>query len=118
MYHVTTETEAKRLLDSIDDKTVILPKLYKEKDKKFVRQYNISNADIMDIIINLSYKKVRKKFKCEDKRLNAEYLFDFKSIYHSTDIFGFDEIVPIYIKIGKDIDNQDIIVVVSLHEDE
>ncbi len=118
MYHLTTEIEAKRLLDSIDERTIIIPKLYKEKDRKFVRQYKITNADIMDIIKNLSYKKVRKKFKCEDKRLNTEYLFDFKSIYHSTDIFGIDEIVPIYIKIGKDIDNQDIIVVVSLHEDE
>ncbi len=118
MVNLTTKNEAKQLLDSINEATDIVPKLYKKKDKDFVRMYGISKSDIKELIGCLNYESVRQKIKCEDKRFNVDYLYDFKTLYQGVDIFGIEQIVPVYIKIGRDITNHNTIIVVSLHDDE
>ncbi|HAB65848.1 MAG TPA: hypothetical protein DCE23_00630 [Firmicutes bacterium] len=119
MKDIAAKKEAERLLNSINENTTFDIKLEKDKDKRFVHEYNITYDEVEWIVNNLPINQFRSKIKCEDLRYNnVDYLYDFKSFYSCVDIYGLDTAIPIYVKIGKDNLTNNTIVVVSLHEDE
>lgn len=119
MKDFAAKKEAEELLSSINADTILDIRLEKDKDKKFVHEYNITYDEVEYIVNNLPIKQFRSKIKCEDPRYNnVDYLYDFKSFYSCEDIYGIDTIIPIYVKIGKDNLTTNTVVVVSLHEDE
>lgn len=119
MADITTKKEAKKLLSSINENTKYEILLKKDKDKNFMKKFVISRNDIIDIIKSLDYSNVQKKIKCEDKSIiDVEYLFAFKANYSCLDLYNISSLVHIYIKIGQSNIDNNVIVVVSLHEDE
>ncbi len=110
--------EAKQLIESINDNTNIIPILKKPKDRDFIRQYNLKIDDIKILAKQIPYNNFKSKIACTDKDIDADYLYDFKSVYYGTNEYGQSCTIPIYIKIGKDKLTNNTILVVSLHDDE
>lgn len=89
----------------------------REKNRDTAYIYNLRKKDIIELIKQVDRKHFHKCFKCDDKRFNIDYWYEFKMNIMLKNIYGEDELVNIYIKLGF-CDGKIKVYVRSFHKDD
>ena len=108
----TAKIYAKEILEGIEGKKIIIKN--KEKNLNFLKKYNVTNNKRLQIIKSLNDNSFKEKIENKDKNIKTDYLYVFGPIHHLYDFYGIENIVKLYIKIGK---VNDYIYAESFHED-
>lgn len=106
--------DAMQLLNEMDHTAKVKNR---DKNLEFKIQYGLSDSDICSFVKSLQRSNFVRRIVNKDKKIDADYLYEFETILQFNDEYGLSCMKDIYIKICK-LKKLNIILIVSFHPKE